>query len=134
MIKEILGGLVAPITKAYNKRQDRKQAKEQAVLKIQQANADANNELNLTDAEWENISTSKQDSSWKDEFLTIVIPAPYILIILGAIVAAYTGDASMLDGVKNAMKVMEEIGVDVGFLMEAVVLAGVGLKVWRAGR
>ena len=127
-----VGGIIKGITGIFSKREDRKKAIQTGQLKIQAANDKADNDLELSDAEWEAVSVSKQDSTWKDEYITIVITAPFVTILVGAILGAYTGDMSLLDGTKSALTEMKNIGIDLGGLMQTVVLAAVGLKVWRA--
>ena len=129
---------LAPATKvidsvagAYGKRQERKGLKEQAKIKAAVAKQAGEQQVTLTDAEWESLSVEKSDSTWKDEYLTVVVPAAIPLILAGAIVAAVTGDSRLLTGVTDGVDLLMKLFPNFEWMVYAVVTAGVGLKIWR---
>ena len=85
----------------------------------------------MTDAEWESIASEKQDSTWKDEYITVSVASILNLIVIGGIAAAF-GEPRVLEGVSIALKALSDAGVDMGTLLTAVVFAAIGLKLWRA--
>ena len=127
----IIGNIIDGVTGIFKKREERKMAKVTGAAKIAEANADANNTLNLTKAEWENYAVQQNSESWKDEYLTVVITSPLLLIIVGCVYQAFTGDGTLLEGAANALAELEKLKIDMGELMYTVVLAGVGLRVWK---
>ena len=131
MWQSIISGIISPISSIFIKREERKKVKVQGEAKLALAKQTGDTEITLTDQEWEAIAVSKQDSSWKDEYVTIVITSPIVLIIIGAVVFAMTNDSRLLDGSVTALERLEAIGLNMGDLMEVVVYAAVGLKVWR---
>jgi hypothetical protein len=131
-IKAVVSGIAKPFVEGYKANQTRKQAKETGKAKLAQAKLQSDTQVTLTDAEWEAINASKQDSTWKDEYVTIVVTAPLVGILAGGVVLAFTGDSRLLDGVNTGLQALAQAGVDMGELMYAVVLAAIGLKVWRA--
>ena len=131
IISGAVEGLVKPITGLLGRRQERLAAREAVRGKIAVAAQEDEQEMLLTDAEWEVVSQGMSDKSWKDEFLTIVITAPFSLFIFGGILAAF-GMPEVLEGTAIGITALVNAGVDVGFLLQAVVLAGIGLKIWRA--
>jgi hypothetical protein len=130
----LIGGIIKGVTGYFKKKQELKSAEETAKIKIKQAHEDATNNLALTDAEWESLAVSKQDSTWKDEYITLIITLPIPMILLGAVYAAFTGDVRLLTGVNEAIDKLKTLGMDWGELMYTVTLAAVGLKVWRQGK
>jgi hypothetical protein len=60
-----------------------------------------------------------------------VITAPIVMMIAGAITFVFFDDLRLLTSSTEALKALEASGIDMGFLMEATVLAGLGLKIWR---
>lgn len=128
----LIGNIIDGVSGFFQKREERKQAVETAKLKIREAKDKADNDLELTDAEWESIAVSQQDSSWKDEYLTLIITLPIPMIMVGAVYLVFTGDDRLMVGVNKALVELQSLGMDWGELMYTVVLAGVGLKVWRA--
>jgi len=132
LISKVLGAVVKPLSSMYTKNQDRKQAKETGRAKLSQAKLSNETQITLSDAEWEAINAANQDSSWKDEYVTIIITLPVVGILAGAVWLAYAGDARLLTGTVEGIRALNEAGVDMGEMMTAVVFAAVGLKLWRA--
>ncbi len=132
IVKEVAGAIIAPIANAYTSKQKRKESATTAQAKLAGAKQDGEKEITLTDAEWESVNADKANGTWKDEFVTIVVMMPFILCILAGIWSAIVGDTVMLDAVGDLLTTFSLLNVDVGFLMKTVVLAAVGLKIWRA--
>lgn len=131
VIKNVASGLVEPVANVFTKREERKQAAESADAKIKLAKVNGDKEITLTDAEWEAKSIDSNANTWKDEYLTIVVTSPIVLFLIGGVWLAFTGDSRLLDGTISGINAIAGTGVDMGWLMNAVVLAGVGLKVHR---
>jgi hypothetical protein len=127
----IISGIVKPVSDMYNKRQDRKIQKDAGKSKLAQAKQQGETDITLTDAEWEAIAADKQGETWKDEYVTIIITSPIVLILVGAVWGGYTGDFIILTETVKGIKELKATGVDMGYLMNTVVLAAVGLKAWR---
>ena len=127
----ILGKVVEGVSGFFTAKQRRKAAAESGKRKIEAAVLDAKNSLDLSDAEWEVQKTVSENDSWKDEFVTVIITSPIWLILMGAILAAFGLGDEVLVGTVNGLDALSNLGVDMGFLMESVVLAAVSLKVWR---
>lgn len=127
---DALGAIVSPIANVFIKKEERKTTKIQAEGKLALAKSNNEKEITLTDQEWEAISAGKQDTTWKDEYVTILGTSPYLLIVLGAVLASF-GYPALLAGAKNAITELNTIGVDVGHIIEVVVYAALGLKLWR---
>ena len=97
LIAKAASAVVAPVANIFTKREERKKNAETVQGKIAMAKVNGENSVTLTDAEWETIAVNKTDSSWKDEFVTIVIMFPIIGIMAGAIWTAFTGDSKLLE-------------------------------------
>jgi hypothetical protein len=132
IIKDIAGALVKPVADVFKVKEERKRTKEVAQAKITQAKINGEQNITLTDAEWESLSVTANKDSWKDEYLTIIITSPIVGLLAGGVYFAFTGDVRLLEGFNRGIAALKETGVDLGYLMSAVVLAGVGLKVWRS--
>lgn len=122
--------LFEPVASIIRKRQDRKLAQQTAKTKIEQAKQDDTQAINLNKDEWEQLQVSGMDKTWKDEYVTVSIVAVLNLIVVGGVASAF-GYPQILVGVGQAMTAISAAGVDMGFLMEAAVLAGLGLSVWK---
>lgn len=122
--------LFEPIASIIRKRQDRKIAGEAAKAKLASAKVGNTQELNLNKDEWEQLQVKGMADSWKDEYVTLSIVSILNMIVIGGIASAY-GHPEILQGVATAITALSASGVDVGFLMEAAVLAGLGLSIWK---
>lgn len=123
--------VVAPISKIFTKREERKINKDTIKGKIQQARQGDATAITLTDAEWETVSTGLQDSTWKDEYVTVSVVSIFNLFIIGGISAAF-GHPEILEGTTLGIQALVAAGVDLGMILTAVVFAAIGLKLWRA--
>tara|TARA_R100001594_G_C3871827_1_gene223683 strand:- start:105 stop:518 length:414 start_codon:yes stop_codon:yes gene_type:complete len=120
--------VVSPITKAYETNQQRKQARETADAKIKFAKQDNDYKLDLNEQEWEALSKKSEDGTWKDEYVTIIITSPFVLLFIASVVSGFTGDMKYLDSVNLGIENIKSLGVDLGELMYVVVLAAVSIK------
>jgi len=131
----ILGGIVQaaikPVADVLSKRVDRKIAKDGLQAKAILARQEREAQVTLTTAEWEVVMASQQSSTWKDEAALIIGAAPYVMTFGGAIWYGITGDYRMLEGTFAGINALSAVGVDVGFILTAVLLAAGGLSVWR---
>ncbi len=123
--------LISPVTSYFVKREDRKQMKVSAEAKLQMAKLTGEQNITLTDAEWEAISVQSNNDSWKDELVTITFVLPIWSIMIGCIYVAFTGEKALLDGTIKGIEVLQKLGIDFGELTYIVVLAAVGIKATR---
>ena len=129
-MKELFAGLLKPVTEIFQARERRKAARAAALAKLAAAQAQNAQQLNLNKDEWEQLQVKGLSQSWKDEYITVSVMSIFNLIVLGGVLAAF-GEPQLLRGLGIAVQALGEQGVDVGFLLEAVALAGVGLSIWK---
>jgi hypothetical protein len=122
--------LFEPIASIIRKRQDRKLAAQSAKAALMKGQQDNHHTLELNKDEWESLQVKGMDNSWKDEYVTVSVVSIFNLIVLGGILSAF-GHDQLLTGVAIAITSLSTAGVDVGFLLEAAVLAGLGLSIWK---
>lgn len=129
----LLGTIANGVIGWFSKKQEIKSAKQTAEAKLAQAKTDGNFHLQLSDREWEALAVKGTQDSWKDEYVTILITSPIALILLGAVLTAFGVDAGpkLLTGAKDGIKELTTLGMDYGFVLSAVVLAAIGLKVGK---
>ena len=123
--------LFQPIAGIVQKRQERKMAQEAAAAKLASAKAENAQTIELNKDEWEQMQVAGMDKTWKDEYVTVSIVSILNLIVLGGVASGF-GHTEILTGMATAILALSQAGVDVGFLMEASVLAGLGLSIWKA--
>ena len=127
-IKAIFDTVASPISKAYQSKQKRKQSAESAKAKIQLAKQTSEFKLELNDDEWEALSKKNENETWKDEYVTIIITSPFVLLFVASIISGWTGDMRYLDAVNLGISNIKDLDVDLGKLMYLVVLAAVSIK------
>lgn len=130
----IIGSIVSGITGFFTKKQEIKKTRLVAQGKLAQAKQEGQQSLEMTDAEWESLSVQTQNESWKDEYITIIITSPFITILMGSIGAAlgFEWGVQVVTGTVQGLREMASLGMDYGTIINAVVFAAVGLKLWRA--
>lgn len=128
-IKGLTEGIVAPVTNAYNKNQDRKQAKETMKSQIQLAKQNGEQTVAIRVSDWENSKADQESETWKDEYVTLVYTAPTVQMIIGGIWAAFTGDTVIIDGTIKGIEALNKIGVPMGEIIYVVSLAAVSVNV-----
>jgi hypothetical protein len=72
------------------------------------------------------LSQWQQQSTWKDEYVTVSVVAIFNLILVGGVLAAF-GRPEVLQGVESAVVALNNIGVDVGTLLEVTIYCALGL-------
>tara|TARA_R110000772_G_scaffold2839_1_gene10312 strand:+ start:25262 stop:25666 length:405 start_codon:yes stop_codon:yes gene_type:complete len=128
----LAGKVIGGVTGFFTRKQERKMAESSAKSKLMQSKQDGTQTIQLNDSEWEALSKKAEDGTWKDEYVTIIITMPIPLIMLGAIVAAFTGNTQLLDGVNQGIVNLTALGLDMGELMWVVVLAAVSVKGYKS--
>lgn len=123
----IVSGLVTPVTTLLGKKEERKKAVSVIRESARAAEIDGEVQVSLSKAEWENLAKTAEDGTWKDEYVTLIITSP-ILIIL---VACLSNDPVLLESVKTAIAELKAAGVDLGKLMEVTVYAAIGIRIFK---
>lgn len=129
-LKDILGGVFQPAAEAFRSRNERKMAEKTLEAKIAEKRIDSDSQVTFNDQEWERLAAWANESTWKDEFITIVVLSPFILILVGGVLTAF-GYPQVLDGVEIALMRMATLGLNLGRMIEVVAYAGVGVYGWR---
>ena len=129
-ILTLLAPLVSPVAKLFEKREERKQAKETIKGKIAQSKQNGETSLVLSKAEWELTGQKLQDGTWKDEFITLVVFSPFITTLAGAVLAVF-GKPELSIAAAEMMKQISGMNIDYGNLLYITALAGLGLRAWK---
>jgi hypothetical protein len=127
----LIGPIISGVTSFFTKKQEIKKARVTAEGKLAMRKETGDQNIELVDAEWEALSIKSNDGSWKDEFVTVTILAPIPAILIGAVWNAFTGNDKLLTGTLAGVEKLTALGLDWNMLTTAVVLAAIGLKVWR---
>lgn len=129
-LKNLVAGLISPVADIFKAREARKAAKATAISKLEIAKQEGVTELAMKDVEWEQLAVAATEGSWKDEYVTVSVVSVFNLLVVGGLSAAF-GEPRVLEGMAVAIQALTAAGVDIGFILEAVILAAVGLSVWR---
>jgi hypothetical protein len=126
-ILAFLAPLVSPIAKIFQKKQDRKIALDSIKGKLAQAKQNSNDNVLLSKAEWELAGQKLQDGTWKDEFITIVVFAPFITALVGAVLSVF-GMPELSQAASQMMVQISGMNIEYGNLLYVTALAGLGLR------
>jgi hypothetical protein len=132
LLLKAVPSVINSVVGVFTKKEQTKQLKATAETKLSHAKLNGETNITLSDSEWESIMASNMNGSWKDEYVTIVVTLPFPMLIAGGVLLAFTGDDRLMTGTVAGITALTTAGVDVGFMMTAVITAAVGLKVWRA--
>lgn len=117
----LIGSLVSPVTDYLAKRDENKtQVINKKLERIQNAEDAA--------AAWELVQAENTGSSWKDEYITIIITAPIVTVFLAVLWSVYTGDVTAVKAAKEALTAVKELVPSYDDLLYIVVLAALGIK------
>lgn len=130
-IADVFAGLFKPAADVINKYQERKQAKETGKQKVKIAQLDNENSLDLSEAEWEAIAVKGNETTWKDEYLTVVITGPFLLILIGSIFAPFDFGATLVSAGTSSIASLNGLTGDYAMLLKMVVAAGIGINLKR---
>ena len=117
-------------TNTETKREDRKGAEQSAENKLEQGQQSECATVELNEEEWEQLKVNGMDKTWKDEYITVSLMSIFNIVVVGGLASAF-GYPEVLEGIVTSVTALTAIGVDVGFLLSATVLSGLGLSVWK---
>lgn len=130
MVGDIIKAFAAPVVGFFEKREQRKMEAKKIEGKLAEAKLTGEQQITFNDQELEHLATQQKANSWTDEYATVSVLSVFNIIVFGGVAAGF-GELRILDGMAIAITSLSAAGVDVGFLIEAVTLAAVGLTVWR---
>lgn len=128
---KLIPDVVGAVGRFAEKRESRKMAKVTINGKLKEAKLNNEHDVVLNRQEWESLGQIKQDTTWKDELVTVVILWPFIQMLLGGLEVAFLGTTRLFEGLEQSLKLMAALDVDLGYLMGAVVLAAIGIRFKR---
>lgn len=122
------GAIVAPISKIFEKREERKAVVGKIKAQAGAAEVDGKVAVNMSKAEWEIISKNAEPTTWKDEYITLLITSPILVLFIGNITAAFGFGTALVEANTASLLALKEVGIDMGELMLVTVLAAIGIK------
>ena len=123
-LSDLASGLVSPITNHFTKKNDNKaKVKQQQIQRLM--NADDK------EAEWESIQAESGNSSWKDEYITVIISFPVPTIFIAVFVSVITGNAIYAEAANSGIEAVKNLLPNYEDLLMAVCLAAIGIKAFK---
>ena len=123
-LSDLASGLVSPITNHLTKKNDNKaKVKQQQIQRLM--NADDK------EAEWESIQAESGNSSWKDEYITVIISFPVPTIFIAVFVSVITGNAIYAEAANSGIEAVKNLLPNYEDLLMAVCLAAIGIKAFK---
>lgn len=113
MLKLLIGPITDMVGSYMNNKAEEKQAKHQAKMTAIQ-----------NDADWEAKMADASSSSWKDEWFTILLSLPLLLIGY----AVTVDDITIIERVKAGFQTLEELPEFYQYLLFIAVSASFGIK------
>lgn len=128
ILDKLTGGVAEAAAGAFNKRTERKIQQDALKGKLAEKRIDSATQIELSEKEWEILSKKAEESTWKDEFITVTVMSIFIIIIVGGILSAF-GFPEVLEGIKIAIEELNAAlnGTTLGHIMSVTVYAGLGV-------
>jgi len=127
-IVSIAQGIISPIAGIFTAKEQRKQVIGTIRAQSQANEVDGKVQVTLSRSEWELASKMAESGTWKDEYITLLITSPILSIFIGTLVSAFGFGDEILTANTEALKMLKDVGVDMGDLMLYTVLAAIGIK------
>ena len=128
ILTDVLGGIVSPVTKYLGKREETKQTVKSLDTKIATKQLDNAAQVEFNEQEWEMIGKRAEGGTWKDEYITVSVVSIFNLILIGGLASAF-GYPQVLDGLALSMTTMNDVGINLGQIMEVTIYAGLGIYI-----
>jgi hypothetical protein len=123
-LSDLASGLVSPITNHFTKKNENKaKVKQQQIQRLM--NADDK------EAEWESIQAESGNSSWKDEYITVIISFPVPTIFIAVFASVITGNAIYAEAANSGIEAVKNLLPNYEDLLMAVCLAAIGIKAFK---
>ena len=128
--------LIKPISDYAVSRTQRRIAKDNIDGQVKMAKVQGQNEAAVSVADWELNSKAQEGGTWKDEYVTVSVFSLFNLVVVGGVLTGmgFAAGPEILTGVETAVDALNEIDGTVGFMVKAVGLAAIGLKVAKEVR
>ena len=135
LLGKLGGSVVGAVSSHLQAKAELKQTKATAAAKIAMKQADANAEIQLKQTEWESLALAQGNTSWKDEFVTVILLSPVIVLFVGALWAGIEGGTpdSLLTAGERMIDSLNGIEGEYAYLFSACVLAALGIR-WTGKR
>lgn len=124
----IFGQATEALSGAYKANVQRKSDKEAGHRAVESQIIAGEQNVSMSIQQWQAMSLKGNEDSWKDELITVVFLSPIATIMFGSVYGAITGDMNIVNGMKEAIAVLNGIGGQFGDMMVAVVYAGIGIQ------
>jgi len=120
----IVSGLVSPITNHFTTKNNNKtRVKQQQIQRLM--NSDDK------EAEWEAIQAESGNSSWKDEWITLIITLPIPVIFISVILSVMLDNPLIAEAARAGTAAIKELVPNYAELLYIVCLAAIGIKAFK---
>ncbi len=134
MIKSVVSGIiegaVSPIASIFSKQEDRKRAVQTIQAKTEQAKQEGKTQLELNDLELDLIRTKLQPESLKDEFVTVLVFAPFITMLVGCILSVF-GYNELFSAANLMLESINKMDINYGNLLLLTASAALGIRAFK---
>ena len=115
--------LINPLTSMFGKWQENKQTRKTLEAKLKLAKHTKDEQLALTEKEWELWSKKNENESWKDEYVTLIVTCPIPFVFIAAIIS----DA-WLERVMKGVDAINELLPNYHEMVVVVIAAAIGIR------
>ena len=123
-----ISAIVGAVGGYFSKREDRKMHKKTLDGKIAMKRNDNTTEVVFNDQEWEQLSKMNESSTWKDEWITVIMTLPIPILFFSVFVGVLIGNPLVIEAATDAIKSLKEFIPNYGYLLGLIIMAALGIK------
>jgi hypothetical protein len=128
-VSSVVSGVVSPITGLLAKKEERKQAHEAAITALNSQKEADTTQVTIEQSHLETIMAQANQTSWKDEYVTVSLVGIINVVMLGGILHGF-GYPAFLDGVVTGVQMLSQL-FDLKIAMSAVIGAAIGIRTFK---
>lgn len=124
----IIGSLIDGLFGLGTKYLDNKKQKRLTAAKLKQMKEGNAHEVAMSDKDWETAGKLAEASSWKDEWVTVIVTLPLPMLFLSVFIGVLFNYPEIIDAVNQAIDALRKLVPNYDDLLLVVVLAAIGIK------
>ena len=136
------GGIIDAAKDAFTARTERKEAEAGLEAAITMQKESGAQEIALSEKQWEILQAWKNESTWKDEYVTVSVVSIFNIIVIGALAQAF-GFPQILAGIEQAVLTLNTVMVTtnsvtgepdwtpIGVLISTTIFVALGVYGWK---
>ena len=123
--------VVSAVSGFFGKREDRKAMEKSIDGKIAMQKQGGDTQVVFNEQEIDAISKRNEGETWKDEYITIVMTMPLVVLFFSVFIGVLFGKPELIDAAIKANAAVKELIPNYQELLGFTITAGLGLRAYK---